>query len=76
MGAKRRPPVRGRLSFQPEGRQERFNYLVTAMAPPRMTMESSAYIILGTSFFLDVDCMIPRLPPNDIQLLAQFQQIV
>ena len=39
-------------------------------------MEINAYTISGTSFFLDVVCMIACARANDIQLLADFQRIL
>lgn len=46
------------------------------MAPPSTTRETIAYSISGTSFFLDVVCMIPQSWSKDIELLANLQKIV
>lgn len=42
------------------------------MAPPKTAMETIAYSMWGTSFFLDVGYMIPQVPVKDIQYLAEF----
>ncbi|WP_455581928.1 hypothetical protein [Dysosmobacter sp.] len=51
-------------------------YLLTAMAPPSTRIESIAYSISGTSFFLDVVFMIPHPAAENIEHLAVFQETV